>query len=313
MTRQPRARHRIADWATRFARRTFGFWERLGIHLTPADDFGPIPNTRALRAETWSRSSELVGIDLRPQQQLALLDSFKDLYRREYEEFPATPQEADPHEFFLDNEFFGSVDAEVLYCMIRHFKPRRVIEIGAGFSTLLSAQAARTSKELDGRDVAVLSIDPSPQPFLRDLSSVELIEQRLEEVPLATFEELDANDILFIDSSHVLRTGGDVQYEYLEVVPRLRPGVLVHVHDVFLPAEYPYEWVMKERRFCTEQYLLQAFLAFNSEFEVLWAAGFLDMQYPSRLKEAFSSYDPSTPAPGSFWMRRSSSSSFEAD
>ena len=124
-------------------------------------------------------------------------------------------------------------------------------------------------------------------------------------MPLSRFEALGENDILFIDSTHALRIGGDVQHEYLEILPRLRPGVLVHAHDVFLPAEYPREWIHESRFFWTEQYLLQAFLAFNERFAVLWGSHFMYMRHEQALARAFR--PPGTTLPmtgGSFWMRR---------
>jgi len=117
------------------------------------------------------------------------------------------------------------------------------------------------------------------------------------------FGKLKENDILFIDSSHVLKIGSDVQYEYLDILPRLSKGVIVHVHDIFLPAEYPKEWVLKDYIFWTEQYLLQAFLAFNDSFEVLWAGHYMHLKYPNKLEDAFS-YKRDERLPGSFWMRK---------
>ncbi len=122
------------------------------------------------------------------------------------------------------------------------------------------------------------------------------------------FTGLDANDILFIDSTHVLKIGGDVKYEYLEILPRLKAGVIVHSHDIFLPREYPKKWILDNHWFWTEQYLLQAFLAFNSAFEVLWAAHFMRSKYLNELKTTFPCYSnmrsTDTIGPGSLWIRR---------
>ena len=123
-------------------------------------------------------------------------------------------------------------------------------------------------------------------------------------MPLERFCALEANDIVFIDSSHVVKIGSDVVYEFLELLPRLKAGVMVHFHDIFLPAEYPKSWVLEDRRFWNEQYLLQAFLAFNSAFEVMMAGSFLHLSHSEKLKAAFASYDPANVWPGSFWMRR---------
>jgi hypothetical protein len=149
------------------------------------------------------------------------------------------------------------------------------------------------------------AIEPHPAPDIRAgfPGLTRLLERRAQDVPLETFGALGENDVLFIDSSHVLAIGSDVQYEFLEIIPRLRPGVLVHVHDIFLPAEYPKRWVV-DGRFWDEQYLLQAFLAFNNSFEVLWAGHWMHLTHPEQLRAAFSTYDPAKAAPGSFWMRR---------
>ena len=115
---------------------------------------------------------------------------------------------------------------------------------------------------------------------------------------------LEAGDVLFIDSSHMLRIGSDVQFEYLEILPRLKPGVIVHIHDIFLPAEYPRNWVHDKHIFWNEQYLLQAFLAFNASFEVLWGGSWMHLNHPAELESAFQSYKRENQWPGSFWIRR---------
>ena len=160
----------------------------------------------------------------------------------------------------------------------------------------------------DLADDHLIAIEPYPGGVLKagfpGLS--QLMQRPVQEVPLTFFERLQANDILFIDSSHVVRIGGDVIYLYLEVLPRLAPGVLVHVHDVYLPRHYPKRWVVDSRRFWTEQYLLQAFLAFNRTFEVLWAGMYAAARWPDDLERLLPNplgqqinYES-----GSFWMRR---------
>ena len=121
---------------------------------------------------------------------------------------------------------------------------------------------------------------------------------------MSEFLSLEENDILFIDSSHVLRIGGDVRYEYLEILPRLNRGVIVHAHDIFCPAEYPRQWVLEHYHFWTEQYLLQAFLTFNDSFEVLWGSSYMHINHPDKLEAAFSSYGRDVESPSSFWMRK---------
>jgi Methyltransferase domain len=172
-------------------------------------------------------------------------------------------------------------------------------------STLLAAEAVRRNK-LEGHPCAFAAIEPYPREFLRRgvPGLTELLEAKVQSVPVERFYALESNDILFIDSSHVVKIGGDVIYEYLDLIPRLQSGVIVHCHDIFLPAEYPKSWVLENRWFWTEQYLLQAFLAFNSAFEVLIAGSFLHLSHSEKLTAAFASYNPATVWPGSFWMRR---------
>jgi hypothetical protein len=147
-------------------------------------------------------------------------------------------------------------------------------------------------------------IEPYENPWLEELGIDEVIRERVEDVNLEIFDELKQNDILFIDSSHVLRTGGDVFTEYLHIIPKLNPGVLVHIHDIFLPYEYPRKWIVNKRQFWTEQYLLQAFLAFNSEFEVLLSINYLAKQYPNELSSACPFFGRLKGGHGSFWIRR---------
>ena len=134
------------------------------------------------------------------------------------------------------------------------------------------------------------------------LTRSNLIQKKVEDVDLAFFQSLESGDCLFIDSSHVVKTGGDVNFLFLEVLPRLKPGVLVHIHDIFFPFEYPREWITEQRRFWTEQYLLQAFLSFNIEFEVLVSSNYLQTYHSAELEQIFPLTKPWQG--GSFWMRR---------
>jgi len=289
-----------------FARYSFPVWQSLGIHLTPVHYYQPVPDTRTLTDSIWEQRSELVGLDLNEQTQLTLLDEFSRVWRMEYEGFPKDREEAHPHQYYVNNRAFTAVDGEVLYCMIRKFRPRKIIEIGSGFSTLLAAQAILRNQEESGQECELVACDPHPMELLAAgfPGLTKLFPKRVEELPVSFFAGLRENDILFVDSSHVLRIAGDVQYEFLEIIPRVAKGVLVHVHDIFLPAEYLKEWVMRQREFYSEQYLLQAFLAFNKAFRVLWAASYMHLQHPDKLEAAFSSYQRTLRWPGSFWFRR---------
>lgn len=298
-------RARYDAWLYEFVKQRFYLWERLGFHATPIHFYEPIPDTRTLRDELWARQSSLPGIDMREAAQLALLGEVESRFKAEYDALPRSPTGV-PHQYHVDNGMFESVDGEMLYAMVRRLAPHRILEVGSGNSTYLSAQAALRN-EADGAPPCDLTaIEPYPNGVLAGgfPGLTRVLRTRVQEFPLAEFERLDANDILFIDSSHVLKIGGDVQYLYLEVLPRLRPGVVVQIHDIFLPAEYPRAWVKEASRFWTEQYLLQTFLAFNDRFEVVFGGSFMHLRHPEALARAFASYDPDRRWPGSFWLRR---------
>jgi predicted O-methyltransferase YrrM len=292
---------------SRVIHRTFGFWQALGFHVS-LDHYGePMPNTSRLPEGTWSALSELPGLDMLEAEQLELLTLFESRFKEEYASLPRGRQ-PDPDVYYVDNPKFGAVDGEILYCMIRHLKPRRFLEMGSGYSTLLAAQASAKNLAEDASLTAELvANDPHPSRLVERLPSfVRLEKRRAQDVPLSEFESLGGNDILFIDSTHVLKIGSDVQYEILEVLPRLAEGVVVHVHDVFFPAEYPRSWVKRSHWFFNEQYFVRAFLAFNEAFEVLWASNYMSLRHPDRLAEAVPSYERGG-MPGSLWMRRKTS------
>jgi hypothetical protein len=171
---------------------------------------------------------------------------------------------------------------------------------------MLAAQGLLDNQKGGGPQGQLVAFEPSPAANLRrgfpGLS--KLVANKVEDIPQTVFQELGHGDILFLDSSHVVRIGGDVQYEFLEILPNLKPGVVVHVHDIFLPAEYPKKLILRQRRFFSEQYLLQAFLTFNNQFEVLWASSFMHLNHPDLLEKAFNSYKRDSRWPGSFWIRR---------
>jgi Methyltransferase domain len=280
-------------------RELFQNWERHGFHVTPAHFYQPIPETQSLPEALWKQPSELVGIDMNEANQLDLLRSRFPKFRNEYERFP-TKATGDASHFYLNNNLFDGTDALVAYCMVRHFQPQLIIEVGSGFSSLVLGDAATKNGSSK-----LICIEPYPREFLRSgfRGLQSLIEKKVQDIELDFFSQLERNDVLFIDSSHTVKIGGDVNYLFLEVLPRLKPGVIVHVHDVFLPFEYRRDWVLDEFRFWTEQYLLQAFLAFNSEFEVLMANSYLNYFCQEDLKAAFPNLSSSWGG-GSFWMRR---------
>jgi len=287
------------------SKRYYRLWENKGYHVTPVRYNEPLPDTRTLKDELWAKRSGLVGIEFNENKQVELLSTFKSKYYGEYESFPRDT--VSPFEYYMNNVMFGSVDAEILYCIVRQFKPKRIYEIGSGFSTLLSAKAILKNKSEDKNYECELdAIEPYPNDALKvglpGLS--KLMPVKVQDVPLSEFDKLEENDILFIDSSHVAAIGSDVTYEYLEILPRLNKGVLIHAHDIFLPAEYPKEWIFKNFSFYNEQYLLRAFLLFNQSFEIIWGGSYMHLSCPDKLEAAFSSYNKNITWPGSLWMKK---------
>lgn len=273
----------------------FKFWEKRGYHITPLHFYYPIPDTRELESKDFQQS-ELPGLDLRPEFQLRLMKQAFVGFSHEYNNIPKIA--IDPTTFYLDNDAFNGIDPYIYYCMIRHFKPNTVVEVGSGHSTLLGAQASRLNQS-----TRYVCIDPWPRDFISSgVPDIEFIRQKVEDLDLRLFQELQPNDILFVDSSHVIQTAGDVCFMILEVLPRLSKGVIAHFHDIFLPFDYPKAWIVDQQRFWTEQYLLHAYLAENDHAEVLFANNFISKNYYQEVRQSF----PNATWIGgaSFWIRK---------
>jgi len=271
----------------------------------PVHFYSPVPDLADLdRREVWTRRSPLRGIDMRLEGQKALLREMAGAFAREctWEEHPGP----DPTRFHWRNGSFSFQCASQLLYFIRHFQPRRVIEIGSGMSSRVIAQALRANEAATGRRCDYQIVDPFPAFEPEALPPLSrLHRQRVEELDPSFFEGLGENDLLFIDSGHTVRIGGDVNFLFLDVLPILAPGVLVHVHDIGLPFEYPRVYYTNPafRMLWTEAYLLQAFLMFNGAWEVLASVAYLTAQAPEVLDEVFPG-NPSDVGSGSFWMRR---------
>lgn len=288
----------------KFVESTFSIWQRLGIHVTENHYYQPIPDTRDLKDDVWQVSSEMPGVAINYERQLDFLRRLARDYSMEYNALPMRKEESGGG-YYIANGQYEAVDAEILYAMMRHWKPKRIVEIGSGFSTLVAAMAVCRNRE-EGRPCEYEAVDPYPRTIEgRTVDGLaRVIRTPVEELPIEWFAKLERNDVLLIDSSHVLRVGGDVKFEFLEILPRVNPGVIVHIHDIFLPAEYPKEWIMERRRFWTEQYLLQAFLCYNAEFEILWGSSAMHLKHPDALAQHIPSYAKHPNWPASFWIRR---------
>jgi hypothetical protein len=294
--------------------------QRIGLNVTPNHFYWPIPDLRELEQRDWPVYLGL-GCDLRLDEQLTFAQNVISKYCGECD-FGDEPSLDGAYHF--NNGFFETVDAEVSYSMLRHHKPLRVIEIGSGYSTRILAKAIRANYEVDGVEGKLITIDPHQErlPLNGMGSFVTYVPKRVQDIDRDIFDTLKSGDVLFIDSSHVVGIGSDVIREYMEIIPGLHPGVIIHVHDIFLPYDYPRRSVLRNLCFWSEQYLLQAFLSFNSTFEVIWASSAMQFFHASVLEHYFPrwknsyqcmprsrrrfipSIDDQRVWPSSFWMRR---------
>jgi hypothetical protein len=220
----------------------------------------------------------LPGVDLDLKGQLELLKSFGF-----QDELRSTPLEKEKEgEFYLHNGFFEGGEAEIWYSMIRHFKPKRIFEIGSGFSTLLAIKAIRRNTLEDSSyGCHHVCIEPFEKPWLEELG-VDLIREKVECMSPDFFSCLSENDFLFIDSSHVIRPQGDILFEYQQILPRLKRGVIVHIHDIYTPMDYPRSWIVDQVMFWNEQYLVEIMLSASKEWKLLLTCYYLfKTEYPA--------------------------------
>lgn len=279
--------------------------DRWGYHIRAIHYHEPLPDFREIDAARTRRPRDLshLGFDL--PRQAALVRRLAAAYREELEELARAPA---GEGFDFGNDYFAGFDAALYYALVRDLKPRRIVEIGAGHSTRIAARALARNRA-EGRAGELIAVEPHPQPRLTEARlDVKVVRQRVEDLDLDFFAPLEAGDILFIDSSHAVRFGGDVVRELLEIVPRLRPGVWIHVHDVFLPHDYPADWLVRRRLAFNEQYLLEAFLAFNPSFVARAAAYWLCLEQREDVARlwpgASAAFEAGAHGCASFWMSR---------
>jgi methyltransferase family protein len=270
--------------------------------------YSPVPDLADLRARrVWDRRSPMAGIDMRESQQLALLAELG----REFGDECCWPHEPsrEVSEFYTDNSSFSYGCAAATHALVRKLRPLRVIEVGSGFSSRVIAAAVQRNEKDGGERAAYTVVDPFPASTLDRLAGVgRVLQQRVELLDVDMFRSLGENDILFVDSGHTVRAGGDVNFLVLDVLPVLAPGVVVHFHDIPLPYEYAETYFTNPRfrMLWTEAYLLQAFLCHNTTYEILLAMNFLMQDHTAAFRAAWPHYDAAIhrfPS-HSFWIRR---------
>lgn len=247
--------------------------------------YSPIPSREEVLTYIRSRklpSSELVGIELNAKGQYDLLNEYMLFYK----DIPFPENQNPELRFYYENDWFSYSDAIFLYCFLIKYSPTRIIEVGSGFSSAVMLDTI-DSNSLWNPEVTF--IEPYPDRLMTllredDKQKVKLIDKKIQDVPLDVFSALEAGDLLFIDSSHVVKCGSDLQLLMFEILPRLKPGVFVHFHDVFYPFDYPSEW-LNEGKYWNENYFLRAFLSYNSEWQIVFFNSYIHCIFGNLIKE----------------------------
>lgn len=246
-------------------------------------------------------SNQISGINLNEEKQLILLEDIKDMYIT----IPFSSHKNEDFRYYFENNYYSYSDAIFLHLLIRHFKPKQIIEIGSGYS---SAVMLDTNEMYFNNSIKISFIEPYPNRLFSlckiiDKTSNTFITECVENIDLSIFNLLNENDILFIDSTHVSKTGSDVNFILFEILPRLKQGVLIHFHDIFYPFEYPKSWVLEQNGFCwNEDYILKAFLMYNNEFEIILFNTFLEHFYENWFLENMPNCLKNRG--GSIWLRK---------
>lgn len=276
----------------------------------PGHFYSPLPDLQEIDANVdtiFDRSRKNIGaIDLNEREQLRLLRAFATTYK----EMPFQEKPTPGYRYYLDNPFFSYGDGVILYSFLSHFKPKRIIEIGSGFS---SAAMLDVCDCFFDTPIKFIFIEPRPERLHallteKDKRVCHIETKFVQQVDVGLFEDLEENDILFVDSSHVGKIQSDVLHIIFNVFPRLKSGVIVHIHDVPWPFEYPENWVRQGRAY-NEAYLLRAFLQYNAGFEILFFNSFIARHHAEAIKRLMPQVlgvpsTKETESNSSIWLRK---------
>jgi predicted O-methyltransferase YrrM len=306
--------HLLSQWLLRSTERRKKLWKQLKPEFetkpslgdamrqkypqlafaSPGHFYSPLPDISEALAyrEGLSAGSELASIDMRVEQQIQLCEQLTPYF----ESFDWPQAQTPERRYYSANDQFLTGDAAMLAAMIQHYRPRRIVEVGSGFSSAIMLDLSERSQLAETH---LTFVEPYPdrlRKLLRnaDAQRCKLIEAKVQDCGQEVFSQLSAGDFLFIDSSHVSKAGSDLNHLMFEVIPRLAPGVIVHFHDMFWPFEYPASWI-KEGRAWNELYLVRAFLAHNSAWQVMAFGSFLGVHCqervpPAMAKQGFGGY-----------------------
>lgn len=271
--------------------------------VPPGHFYSPIPSLDEIKRDEsiifGNITRNIIGLELYEVEQLKLLEQFVAYY----EEMPFQSEKREGLRYYFENPAYSYSDAILLHCMIRHLKPKRIIEVGSGFSSCMTLD---TNELFFGGSITTTFIEPYPELLMSliknmDKNTIKIIPTRLQDVDLSEFEALQANDILFIDSTHVSKINSDVNRIFFDILPRLSSGVHIHFHDIFYPFEYPKSWVYEGRAW-NEMYVLRAFLQNNSAFRVVLMNTFMEHFHESLFQKKMPLCLKNTG--GSIWIRK---------
>jgi hypothetical protein len=269
----------------------------------PGHFYSPVVNISEVKEyenQIWGtpNSKSLKGIELNIENQILLAGSFQDIYN----EIPFTPNKIRSNRYYFENDFYSYTDGIFLYSMIRKIRPNNIIEIGSGFSSALMLDV---NHQFFANNINLTFVEPFTDrldSLLRkeDFNRTQIIAKPIQKIDFKIFKKLKDGDFLFIDSTHVLKTGSDLQFIFNEIIPNLNSGVYIHFHDIFFPFEYPKDWVFNGRSW-NENYFLKAFLMYNNFFEIILFADFLHSQHGEIFKDMPNCYLNSG---GNMWIRK---------
>ena len=262
-----------------------------------------VEEARRAMDRIWPTAPVVAGIDFNDRSHEKILSEIFPAHIGGYDYPEEGVSGPDLARFYSRNDQFSWLDARALFVLMRHLRPKRIVEAGAGHSSLLMADV---NERFFGGGIDITCIDPFPPAFLqKPVAGLDrILVRKVQDVPLETFDALEPCDILFIDSSHVSKAGSDVNHLYFEVLPRLARGVVVHVHDIFLPHDYPQEWVLGDRRNWNEQYVLRALLMYSTAFRVIFGASYAFTAHRELVSAALDLPGREAYPGGSLWMER---------
>ena len=268
--------------------------------------YSPVVNPHDLldrETEIWPDNPQILGIDFNDEYHKKVLQEYFPKYISQYDFVETAGETTSDSQYYTQNSQFSWLDSRALFVLLNQWKPKKMIEVGSGFSSLLTADV--NHKLLDNA-IDFKCIEPYPREFLKkEIKGLnDVIVEKVQYVDKSIYTDLNAGDILFIDSSHVAKTGSDVNFLFFEVLPILKKGVIIHIHDIFFPHDYLKEWVLEENRSWNEQYLLRALLMYSDTFKVIFGNSYAQYKYPELVVDALNLPKRHGFGGGSLWIEK---------